>query len=89
MIPATHNTGGSLPDLTNIHFPSPLPTPLDPEEPSFPALTSSSSTGSLAHLGVGGAGQGKVPPHSCLPPAQQQALGSEGENCLRDQVVTF
>ncbi|XP_011240616.1 CREB-regulated transcription coactivator 1 isoform X12 [Mus musculus] len=57
LIPATHNTGGSLPDLTNIHFPSPLPTPLDPEEPPFPALTSSSSTGSLAHLGVGGAGQ--------------------------------
>uniref|UniRef100_A0A8D0GTA0 CREB regulated transcription coactivator 1 n=1 Tax=Sphenodon punctatus TaxID=8508 RepID=A0A8D0GTA0_SPHPU len=39
LIPATHNTGGSLPDLTNIHFPSPLPTPLDPEESTFPALT--------------------------------------------------
>ncbi|XP_031195971.1 CREB-regulated transcription coactivator 1 isoform X4 [Mastomys coucha] len=64
LIPATHNTGGSLPDLTNIHFPSPLPTPLDPEEPSFPALTSSSSTGSLAHLGVGGAGQGMNTPSS-------------------------
>ncbi|TEA31131.1 hypothetical protein DBR06_SOUSAS14010080, partial [Sousa chinensis] len=62
LIPATHNTGGSLPDLTNIHFPSPLPTPLDPEEPTFPALSSSSSTGNLAanltHLGIGGAGQG-------------------------------
>ncbi|NP_001391356.1 CREB-regulated transcription coactivator 1 isoform 14 [Mus musculus] len=64
LIPATHNTGGSLPDLTNIHFPSPLPTPLDPEEPPFPALTSSSSTGSLAHLGVGGAGQGMNTPSS-------------------------
>ncbi|XP_051025580.1 CREB-regulated transcription coactivator 1 isoform X2 [Acomys russatus] len=64
LIPATHNTGGSLPDLTNIHFPSPLPTPLDPEEPSFPALTSSSSTGSLAHLGIGGAGQGMNTPSS-------------------------
>lgn len=61
LIPATHNTGGSLPDLSTIHFPSPLPTPLDPEEPPFPALTSSGSTGSLAHLGVGGAGQGKAP----------------------------
>lgn len=64
LIPATHNTGGSLPDLTNIHFPSPLPTPLDPEEPTFPALSSSSSTGNLAanltHLGIGGAGQGKA-----------------------------
>lgn len=66
LIPATHNTGGSLPDLTNIHFPSPLPTPLDPEEPTFPALSSSSSTGNLAanltHLGIGGASQGKARP---------------------------
>ncbi|KAL6040826.1 hypothetical protein STEG23_027500 [Scotinomys teguina] len=64
LIPATHNTGGSLPDLTNTHFPSPLPTPLDPEEPAFPALTSSSSTGSLAHLGVSGTGQGMNTPSS-------------------------
>ncbi|XP_014637200.1 PREDICTED: CREB-regulated transcription coactivator 1 isoform X3 [Ceratotherium simum simum] len=68
LIPATHNTGGSLPDLTNIHFPSPLPTPLDPEEPTFPTLSSSSSTGNLAanltHLGVGGAGQGMSTPGS-------------------------
>ncbi|XP_030676240.1 CREB-regulated transcription coactivator 1 isoform X1 [Nomascus leucogenys] len=68
LIPATHNTGGSLPDLTNIHFPSPLPTPLDPEEPTFPALSSSSSTGNLAanltHLGIGGAGQGMNTPGS-------------------------
>ncbi|XP_019271951.1 CREB-regulated transcription coactivator 1 isoform X8 [Panthera pardus] len=68
LIPATHNTGGSLPDLTNIHFPSPLPTPLDPEEPTFPALSSSSSTGNLAanltHLGIGGANQGMSTPGS-------------------------
>ncbi|MEJ1287920.1 CREB regulated transcription coactivator 1 [Cricetulus griseus] len=64
LIPATHNTGGSLPDLTNTHFPSPLPTPLDPEEPAFPALTSSSSTGSLAHLGVSSTGQGMNTPSS-------------------------
>ncbi|XP_036065353.1 CREB-regulated transcription coactivator 1 isoform X3 [Onychomys torridus] len=64
LIPATHNTGGSLPDLTNTHFPSPLPTPLDPEEPAFPALTSSSSTGSLAHLGVSSTGQGMSTPSS-------------------------
>lgn len=64
LIPATHNTGGSLPDLTNIHFPSPLPTPLDPEESTFPALSSSNSTGNLAanltHLGISTATQGKV-----------------------------
>ncbi|XP_049733428.1 CREB-regulated transcription coactivator 1 isoform X1 [Loxodonta africana] len=68
LIPATHNTGGSLPDLTNIHFPSPLPTPLDPEEPPFPALSSSSSTGNLTanltHLGLGGAPQGMTTPVS-------------------------
>ncbi|KAM9329206.1 CREB-regulated transcription coactivator 1 [Gastrophryne carolinensis] len=56
LIPAAHNTGGSLPDLTNIHFPSPLPIPLDPEESTFPALTNSSSTGNLTtnltHLGI-------------------------------------
>ncbi|XP_063003314.1 CREB-regulated transcription coactivator 1 isoform X2 [Elgaria multicarinata webbii] len=62
LIPAAHNTGGSLPDLTNIHFPSPLPTPLDPEESSFPSLSSSNSTGNLAanltHMGIGSANQG-------------------------------
>uniref|UniRef100_A0A8V5GV52 Uncharacterized protein n=1 Tax=Melopsittacus undulatus TaxID=13146 RepID=A0A8V5GV52_MELUD len=66
LIPATHNTGGSLPDLTNIHFPSPLPTPLDPEESTFPALSSSNSTGNLAanltHLGISTASQGMSPP---------------------------
>ncbi|XP_036305810.1 CREB-regulated transcription coactivator 1 isoform X3 [Pipistrellus kuhlii] len=68
LIPTTHNTGGSLPDLTNIHFPSPLPTPLDPEEPTFPALSSSSSTGNLTanltHLGIGSTGQGMNTPGS-------------------------
>ncbi|XP_064217771.1 CREB-regulated transcription coactivator 1-like [Aotus nancymaae] len=58
LIPATHNTGA----------PSPLPTPLDPEEPTFPALSSSSSTSNLAanltHLGIGGAGQGMSTPGS-------------------------
>jgi len=69
LIPATHNTGGSLPDLTNIHFPSPLPTPLDPEESTFPALSSSNSTGNLAanltHLGISTATQGKVVALQC------------------------
>ncbi|KAK1152354.1 CREB-regulated transcription coactivator 1-like isoform X1 [Acipenser oxyrinchus oxyrinchus] len=61
LIPAAHNTGGSLPDLTNIHFPPPLPTPLDPEDSTFPVLSSSSSTGNLAatltHLGITTANQ--------------------------------
>ncbi|XP_056430765.1 CREB-regulated transcription coactivator 1 isoform X5 [Hyla sarda] len=62
LVPAAHNTGGSLPDLTNIHFPSPLPIPLDPEESTFPTLTNSNSTGNLAtnltHLGMSTASPG-------------------------------
>ncbi|XP_069505418.1 CREB-regulated transcription coactivator 1 isoform X8 [Ambystoma mexicanum] len=62
LAPAAHNTGGSLPDLTNIHFPSPLPIPLDPEESTFPTLSSSNSTGNLStnmtHMGIGTASQG-------------------------------
>ncbi|XP_018619155.2 CREB-regulated transcription coactivator 3 isoform X2 [Scleropages formosus] len=53
----TLNTGGSLPDLSNLHFPSPLPTPLDPEDGSYPNLSGGSSTGNLPaammHLGIG------------------------------------
>ncbi|XP_078280327.1 CREB-regulated transcription coactivator 1-like isoform X3 [Rhinoraja longicauda] len=62
LIPAAHNTGGSLPDLTNIHFPPPLPTPLDPEESTFPTLGSANSTGNLTtnmnHLGLSTSNQG-------------------------------
>ncbi|XP_077111257.1 CREB-regulated transcription coactivator 2 isoform X3 [Ranitomeya variabilis] len=54
------NTGGSLPDLTNLHFPSPLPTPLDPDEPGFSSLSGRSSNGNLtstlSHLGISRAG---------------------------------
>ncbi|KAJ7985585.1 hypothetical protein DPEC_G00353600 [Dallia pectoralis] len=47
--PSAMNTGGSLPDLSSLHFPSPLPTPLDPDEPGFPSsLSGGSSTGNLA-----------------------------------------
>lgn len=53
----TLNTGGSLPDLSNLHFPSPLPTPLDPEEAGYLNLSGGSSTGNLPaammHLGIG------------------------------------
>ncbi|XP_073320239.1 CREB-regulated transcription coactivator 3 [Pagrus major] len=52
------NTGGSLPDLSNLHFPSPLSTPLDPEDNGgYPNLSGGSSTGNLPaammHLGIG------------------------------------
>uniref|UniRef100_A0AAQ4QHI0 CREB regulated transcription coactivator 1a n=1 Tax=Gasterosteus aculeatus aculeatus TaxID=481459 RepID=A0AAQ4QHI0_GASAC len=60
MIPAAHNTGGSLPDLTNIQFPPPLSTPLDPDDTvAFSSLSSSNSTGTLTtnltHLGISAA----------------------------------
>ncbi|XP_069071650.1 CREB-regulated transcription coactivator 1 isoform X2 [Pleurodeles waltl] len=62
LVPAAHNTGGSLPDLTNMHFPSPLPIPLDPEENAFPSLSSSGSTSNLSttmtHMGIGTGTQG-------------------------------
>uniref|UniRef100_A0A1A7XKR0 CREB regulated transcription coactivator 1 n=2 Tax=Iconisemion striatum TaxID=60296 RepID=A0A1A7XKR0_9TELE len=63
VVPAAHNTGGSLPDLTNIQFPPPLSTPLDPEDTvSFPSLSSANSTGSLTtnltHLGISAASHG-------------------------------
>ncbi|XP_041697100.2 CREB-regulated transcription coactivator 1-like [Coregonus clupeaformis] len=45
-MPSANNTGGgSLPDLTNIQFPPPLPTPLDPEDST---LSASNSTGNLS-----------------------------------------
>nr|XP_057910108.1 CREB-regulated transcription coactivator 2-like [Doryrhamphus excisus] len=48
-IPSVLNTGGSLPDLSSLHFPSPLPTPLDQDEPGYQgSLSGCSSTGNLA-----------------------------------------
>ncbi|XP_052331129.1 CREB-regulated transcription coactivator 1-like [Oncorhynchus keta] len=63
LIPATLNTGGSLPDLTNIQFPPPLPTPLDLGETLvFPSLSTSNSTGNLTTnltlLGISAASHG-------------------------------
>uniref|UniRef100_A0A8C2IBG0 CREB regulated transcription coactivator 2 n=2 Tax=Cyprinus carpio TaxID=7962 RepID=A0A8C2IBG0_CYPCA len=46
--PTVLNTGGSLPDLSSLHFPSPLPTPLDPDEPGYLSLSSGGSTGNLS-----------------------------------------
>lgn len=62
-VPSALNTGGSLPDLSSLHFPSPLPTPLDQDEPAYPgssSLSGGSSTGNLAstltQLGINAAG---------------------------------
>lgn len=74
-VPSALNTGGSLPDLSSLHFPSPLPTPLDQDEPAFPgssSLSGGSSTGNLAstltQLGINAAsaqgGNGNFHHHS-------------------------
>lgn len=47
--PAAHNTGGSLPDLTNIQFPPPLPTPLDSDDAAAASFSSQSSTRTLGN----------------------------------------
>nr|XP_060613935.1 CREB-regulated transcription coactivator 2 [Anolis sagrei ordinatus]XP_060632074.1 CREB-regulated transcription coactivator 2-like [Anolis sagrei ordinatus] len=96
LLPSPLNTGGSLPDLTNLHFPSPLPTALDPEEPPFPSLSGGSSTGNLAstltNLGIsgggggGGGGMGLGPPYD--PPGLCPALGGSLSNpCLQSSLL--
>ncbi|XP_077048161.1 CREB-regulated transcription coactivator 2 isoform X1 [Agelaius phoeniceus] len=81
LMPSALNTGGSLPDLTTLHFPSPLPTPLDPEEAPYPPLSGGSSTSNLAttmtHLGISGSagvGLGYDPPG--LPSPLQSSLSN-------------
>ncbi|XP_054452473.1 CREB-regulated transcription coactivator 1 [Anoplopoma fimbria] len=46
--PVAHNTGGSLPDLTNIQFPPPLPTPLDSDDAVGTTFSSSNNTQTMA-----------------------------------------
>uniref|UniRef100_A0A3B3T893 CREB regulated transcription coactivator 3 n=1 Tax=Paramormyrops kingsleyae TaxID=1676925 RepID=A0A3B3T893_9TELE len=74
----TLNTGGSLPDLSNLHFPSPLPTPLDPEDGRYPSLSGGSSTGNLPaammHLGIGNS-QGRCLSPFIPPPPPTHAAG--------------
>lgn len=74
VLPPAMNTGGSLPDLTNLHFPPPLPTPLDPEETSYSSLSGGNSTSNLTHtmthLGISGGlglGPGYDTPGEWLP----------------------
>uniref|UniRef100_UPI003D9E3D01 CREB-regulated transcription coactivator 1b n=1 Tax=Danio rerio TaxID=7955 RepID=UPI003D9E3D01 len=85
LMPGAHSTGGSLPDLTNIQFPPPLPTPLDPDDPiTFPTSSSSSTsnlTTNLTHLGISAASH--VPPS---PPAQH--TGSAPSPSLSQQQTT-
>uniref|UniRef100_A0AAV2MFS6 Uncharacterized protein n=1 Tax=Knipowitschia caucasica TaxID=637954 RepID=A0AAV2MFS6_KNICA len=80
----TLNSGGSLPDLSILHFPSPLPTPLDQDEP-YPGpspLSGGSSTGNLAstltQLGINaGSGGGYQQQHNTgLLTSLQSALSN-------------
>lgn len=51
--PAAYSSGGSLPDLTNIQFPPPLPTPLDSDDPAAASFSYSSNTQTLANTQQG------------------------------------
>ncbi|XP_006867243.1 PREDICTED: CREB-regulated transcription coactivator 3 [Chrysochloris asiatica] len=52
----TLNTGGSLPDLTNLHYSTPLPASLDTDDHLFGSMSVGNSVGSLpaamTHLGI-------------------------------------
>ncbi|XP_007943328.1 CREB-regulated transcription coactivator 3 [Orycteropus afer afer] len=52
----TLNTGGSLPDLTNLHYSTPLPASLDTGDHLFGSMSMGNSMGSLpaamTHLGI-------------------------------------
>ncbi|XP_025077345.1 CREB-regulated transcription coactivator 1-like isoform X2 [Pomacea canaliculata] len=61
-IPISNNTG-SLPDLTVLHFPSPLTTPLDAEDGSSGAYGGNSSPSSLSPTS---------PHHMAMPPPSSQ-----------------
>ncbi|XP_075414133.1 CREB-regulated transcription coactivator 3 isoform X1 [Tenrec ecaudatus] len=52
----TLNTGGSLPDLTNLHYSTPMPASLDPGDHPFGSMSVGNSVGNLpaamTHLGL-------------------------------------
>ncbi|OWK09058.1 hypothetical protein Celaphus_00015230 [Cervus elaphus hippelaphus] len=54
----TLNTGGSLPDLTNLHYSAPLPASLDTGDHLFGSMSVGNSVGNLpaamTHLGIRG-----------------------------------
>ncbi|XP_048737813.1 CREB-regulated transcription coactivator 1-like isoform X7 [Ostrea edulis] len=64
-VPITNNTG-SLPDLTVLHFPPPLTTPLDAEDQNYGAQPTNLSPTSAHHVGM-------VPQQSASPQAQSPA----------------
>uniref|UniRef100_A0A3Q3FG88 CREB regulated transcription coactivator 1a n=1 Tax=Labrus bergylta TaxID=56723 RepID=A0A3Q3FG88_9LABR len=88
--PAVHNTGGSLPDLTNIQFPPPLPTPLDSDDAVVASFCSSNSMQNLANTqGYSTDGQDNMVPlilnagDSHQPQSLQLSPTSPPLSCLR------
>jgi hypothetical protein len=65
-VPITNNTG-SLPDLTVLHFPPPLTTPLDAEDQNYGAQPPTNLSPTSAHH------VGMVPQQSASPQAQSPA----------------
>nr|XP_061789920.1 CREB-regulated transcription coactivator 2-like [Nerophis lumbriciformis] len=51
-VPPALNISGSLPDLSSLHFPSPLPTPLDRDEPAYPGGSAGNLASTLTQLGI-------------------------------------
>uniref|UniRef100_A0A3P8YZ31 CREB regulated transcription coactivator 1a n=1 Tax=Esox lucius TaxID=8010 RepID=A0A3P8YZ31_ESOLU len=70
LMPSAQNAGGgSLPDLTNIQFPPPLPTPLDPEDSTLSASNSTGNQASSGSHGFSSTGQETEP-----TPSQQDSM---------------
>lgn len=70
----TLNTGGSLPDLTNLHYSVPLPASLDTSDHLFGSMSVGNSVGNLpaamTHLGIRSSSGKYSPLHKdlvCVP----------------------
>ncbi|KAM4676371.1 CREB-regulated transcription coactivator 3 isoform 2-T2 [Discoglossus pictus] len=79
------NTGGSLPDLTNLHFPPPLPTPLDPDDTAYGNMGTENSTGGLpaamTHLGISSSpGMQNTHSNPSIQTLNSSSLGSSVNN---------
>ncbi|XP_063295892.1 CREB-regulated transcription coactivator 2 [Pelobates fuscus] len=81
-VPNVLSTGGSLPDLTNLH--SPHPTPRDAEDSGFKSLSGGNSTGNLAntmtHLGISRIGLTPAYDSSGFPSLSRPSLQSSLSN---------
>ncbi|XP_037130811.1 CREB-regulated transcription coactivator 2-like isoform X6 [Syngnathus acus] len=81
-VPSALNISGSLPDLSSLHFPSPLPTPLDQDEPAYPGGSTGNLASTLTQLGinVGGAEGSNGASHRYHQPSLLGSLGGAASN---------